>query len=153
MATFLAGQKLRASSLENIIAPGWTDYSGTFALTATTTNPTLGNSTVVARYRRSTGADVMDVQIGIIIGSTFSAGSGSYRWSLPFAVQSFDLISCHGTITESGTALRVGGTHVNNSTTFYAWYDGPLVQIGSAGLSTAWTTGDEMNFTLRCSVA
>lgn len=153
MATFLPGQKLRASALENIIAPGWTDYSSSFALTATTTNPTLGNSVLVARYRRPTGADVMDVQLGITIGSTFSPGSGSYRWSLPFAVQSFDLVACHGTITESGIALRVGGTHLNTTTTFYAWYDGSLVQIGSAGLSTGWTAGDEMNFTLRCSVA
>lgn len=150
--TAYAGNIILASDINDILAPGWTDYVSTFALTATTTNPTLGNSTVVARYRRAPTSDVMDVQIGITIGSTFSAGSGSYRWSLPFAVQSFDLIACHGTIFESGVANRVGGTELVTTTTFAATYDGSLAQIGSAGLSTGWTTGDIMKFGLRCSV-
>lgn len=60
----------------------WIDYSGTFALTGSTTNPTKGNSTYLARYTYLTPHTVA-VAIHITIGSTFTVGSGFYLYSLP----------------------------------------------------------------------
>lgn len=62
--------------------PGaWTPYTPTW--TATTTNPTLGNGTLVGRYSKI-GRQVT-VHINLIPGSTTTFGSGSYNFAVPFA--------------------------------------------------------------------
>ena len=65
-----------------IAATTWTP-----TLLGSTTNPTIGNSTVIGRYWR-TGTNRVDLFAWIKLGSTFTAGSGLYAISLPLAVNS-----------------------------------------------------------------
>jgi hypothetical protein len=58
--------------------------SYTPAFTATTTNPTLGTTTRTGRY--TIVGNLCIVQIEIVIGSGFSAGSGGYRFGLPAGI-------------------------------------------------------------------
>lgn len=58
--------------------------SYTPALTAATTNPTLGNSTLTGYYVRYDNMYL--VQIALTIGSTFVVGSGTYYLSLPVSM-------------------------------------------------------------------
>lgn len=161
MASFSAGNRVYASDLEamarqidSLTAPGWVDYSGTFTITATVTPPTKGNSTYVARYRQPASSDVLDVEVYISIGSTFVAGSGTYRFLLPTAMPSAELVACHATINESGIAFRSGGSSIVDTTHFEAWADGSNAVIGSSGLFSGggWTAGDFMRFSMRVSL-
>lgn len=63
---------------------GWTTYSS--AWTAVTTNPTLGNGTIVSQYR--TLGRVVDFEVIVTFGSTTSAGSGNYYLTIPLAAAS-----------------------------------------------------------------
>jgi hypothetical protein len=59
--------------------------SYTTAWTASTTNPTIGNGTLTARYVRA--GNLCLVTIALAFGSTTSGGSGSYYFSLPFTAK------------------------------------------------------------------
>lgn len=68
--------------------PGeWTSYTPTW--TAGTTNPTLGNGTLIGRYSRV--GRMITFHINLTIGSTTNLGSGSYAWALPVPVTSVDV--------------------------------------------------------------
>jgi len=82
----VAALDARLDALED---PLWTDYSGVgqFALTSSGTQPTLGNSTITARYKQRPG--LVTYQFDLTIGSTFTAGTGNYRIKLPIASADF----------------------------------------------------------------
>lgn len=63
----------------NILGDAWPTY--TPALTANVSDPTLGSSSISGSYRimGKTG----DAHMNVVIGAGFSAGTGSYRLSLP----------------------------------------------------------------------
>lgn len=63
------------------IEPGatWTQYTPTW--TASSTNPSIGNGTMFARYRIM-GKTLM-WRLTMIMGSTTTFGSGTWQWSLP----------------------------------------------------------------------
>lgn len=67
----------------------WTSYSP--AWTATTTNPTLGNGTLTGAYQEL--GRTVNVRIVLTVGSTTSAGTGVYSFSLPFAPKLNSLLS------------------------------------------------------------
>lgn len=116
----------------------WTSYTPT--MTASTTNPTLGNGTLVGAYTK-VGRSVT-VRIHYIFGSTSTAGSGNYSWALPVTAAS-------GTVPTSPVVVVVGagmcrdltgstytyqlGIHLATTTTIQAWWD-----IGARG-STGWS--------------
>lgn len=78
----------------------WTGYTPT--LTATTTNPTIGNGSIIGRYKQYGKLVVFDIEF--VFGSTSTAGSGNYSFSLPPGL----------TVTNvAGTPVAVG--HVNGS--------------------------------------
>ncbi len=74
---FSVGAVLTADQMNGI--GEWTDYTPTW--TATTTNPTIGNGTIVGRYSRI--QNLILVQFNITFGSTTAKGSGQYRISVP----------------------------------------------------------------------
>jgi hypothetical protein len=78
---FSAGGIVLASQLNNLLTPGWTAYTPSW--TASTTNPVINNGTIVGRYRRVTGADLVTVEVRITMGSTTTYGSGTYWVSVP----------------------------------------------------------------------
>lgn len=96
--------------VQRVSAPGWIDYSSSFVLSATTTNPTKGNSTYMAHYRYPAGGDIVTVRIYILIGSTFAAGSGLYRFSLPVPASANSILGSVGMVfcSDTGTAGRMG---------------------------------------------
>jgi len=150
--TFSAGNRVTGTDLQAMVdqidsltAPGWTSY-GTWStlITASTTNPTQGSSTVAAQYRRPANSDICHIEINLAIdtGGGFNAGSGSYRFLLPFTASTSEQGAMHMTINESGVALRSGGTNYVDTTHVEGWYSSAGGSIGSGGLSTSWTTGD-----------
>jgi hypothetical protein len=154
---FAAGQRLTgaklqalASQIDSLTAPGWTSYgSWTTLLTASTTNPTQGSSTVAAYYRKPANSDICDFQyyLNINTGGGFNAGSGTYKFLLPFTAAVTEGGAFHVTINEAGVALRVGASSYADTTHLTAWYDASGGAVGSGGLSTSWTTGDWLRIT------
>lgn len=76
------GDAIDASVGTGLLA--WTSYTPT--LTATTTNPTIGNSVWDAAYCKI--GKTVHVRIKLTLGSTFAVGSGAYVFSLPIAPKS-----------------------------------------------------------------
>lgn len=62
---------------------GWVAYTPTW--TATTTNPSIGDGTLVGYYYKV--GRIVNFRIMHKFGSTTSAGSGQYRWSLPVSAK------------------------------------------------------------------
>lgn len=82
------------------ITGAWQTF--TPAWTAATTNPTLGNGTLVGRYMRI--GRTVHVSITLTAGSTTNVGSGTYLFSLPFT-------AANNGVGYLGTArFTVGGT-------------------------------------------
>ncbi len=131
------------------VGPGWVDYAASLALTATTTNPTKGNSTYEAYYWAPTNADIVIYRGRIVIGSTFSAGSGLYRISLPVTAAAVSVGNDPDIlwVLDNGTNIRVGATNILTSTTLEMHLDsagGGLSNTGPAG--AGWATGDEIRW-------
>jgi hypothetical protein len=66
------------------VGTAWTSYTPT--LTAATTNPTMGTSTLVGAYTKL--GRTVHFRAQITIGSGFSGGSGQWSVALPFAATS-----------------------------------------------------------------
>jgi hypothetical protein len=78
----LTAADLNAAIATGIVSTGlgaWTPYTPSW--TAATTNPVIGNGTIVGEYMK-TGRKV-DFKIRIGMGSTTTYGVGAYFWSLP----------------------------------------------------------------------
>ena len=85
--TWVVGEVVSAAILNqevrdqfNSMFAAWTSYTPTW--TGSTTNPVLGNGTMVGRYMKF-GRTVV-CHINMTTGSTTTYGSGNYNWSLPF---------------------------------------------------------------------
>jgi hypothetical protein len=131
------------------VSPDWVDYSATFTLTATTTNPTKGNSLYVARYLYPSNGSAIDVEVRIDIGSTFAAGSGVYRFLLPFNANTNDIWIGSGYILDTGTANRQVAVRRETTNQVALYLNGALSGLTDAGSGTAWATGDIMQFGFR----
>lgn len=75
----IAEQFSTSSQTAPVKAGQWDEY--TPSLTASTTNPTLGTSTITGHFRRE--GTTLHIRGELNVGSTFAAGSGEYRVSLP----------------------------------------------------------------------
>lgn len=62
----------------------WTAYAPT--LTGTVSNPSIGNGSIIGRYR--TSGKTVDFRIEILVGSTTTRGSGFWGVTLPVAPRS-----------------------------------------------------------------
>lgn len=62
------------------VASPWIDYATTWS--ASVAAPTIGNGTLVARYRY-TGRNTIQVMIDLLFGSSTSGGRGSFGFTLP----------------------------------------------------------------------
>jgi len=136
---YTSGQKLRASQL--LPSGDWTDYSGTFAWTASTTNPTIGNGTIVARWSYNHAHEVT-VNVKIACGSTSTKGTGNYSFSLPVAATAADAKGATGSmwINDSGSAVRPSVVIANTTTTVQAYFGSNGNQLASTTLLGTFTT-------------
>lgn len=81
-----AGAVLTAAQLNTYAPQAWSAYTPTW--TALTTNPTLGNGTISGEWIQFGGAGgTVHFNIMLTFGSTTTAGSGIYLFSLPTAAK------------------------------------------------------------------
>jgi hypothetical protein len=78
---FSAGGIVLASQLNGLITPGWTAFTPSW--TGSGSNPVINNGSIVGRYRRVSGSDLVTVEVRITMGSTTTFGSGTYWVSVP----------------------------------------------------------------------
>lgn len=144
-----AGAVLTAAQL-NLYAPQeWTAY--TPALTALTTNPTLGNSTLTGKWARF--GKLYHFRISLTIGSTFTAGSGAYFLSLPMS-------SVFGIETGVGQAVSVAGAtrrgyiaDLASATTLLLIRGADDTLLDHTGAGAAWAAGHKVGVLGTCEVA
>lgn len=134
----------------------WVYRGGTYNVqwTAPTTNPTIGNGTLVGRYAVQGG--ICHFQIALVYGTTTTSGSGNWSFSLPFPAadwvgSSSGAIPCHvrdaglnnyerfGLIPPGVSVMTTfvqldSATNVNflNSTTPFTWANGDSLNIDGA---------------------
>jgi hypothetical protein len=132
-------------------AAGYTDWSASFVLGAVTTAPTKGNSTYNVAYRRSANGDVVDYEGYILIGSTFAAGSGVYRFPVPVNASAGGVLRSTGVayIFDNGTANRHGVAKFDTAARLNIYLDNAASALTNAGSGTAWATGDIIQWSIR----
>ena len=123
----------------------WTNYTPT--LTASSSNPTLGSSTVTGRYKQlDSKTYIIQARLDVVTGGAWNAGSGEYRFSLPAGLTLAGMFG-HGacSIFDSGTARYAGIVIAANGSTFI----GPMAVGDGTGDRTVrhnapitWATGD-----------
>lgn len=134
----------------------WTDYTPT--MTAVTTNPTLGSSTLTGRYKlldAKTG--IAQVVFTVTTGGAWNAGSGEWKFSLPSgwtSVARLQVGSAH--VLDSGTARYAGSALVAGSSTVI-W---PIVIADSTGdrvlkhnNPVTWATNDTVELNVLIELA
>ena len=115
--------------------------------TASVTNPTLNNGTLTGRFSRD--GKLIDASVELVVGSTTSAGSGAYSFSLPFAAASG--VPCVGSVwmLRSGVTFRTGSVLVTSGATQASiYFDSVAAQFG-AGTPYALAVGDTVRFSVR----
>lgn len=127
--------------------------------TSSGTAPAIGNGTITGQYSRQ--GKMADVLIKMTLGSTSTAGTGTYYWSLPFAPASTTYADIMGSwlLTDSGAGTRVGTAAYAAGPKVYAQF--PLNVTGTeitmnnivAGTPLVWNTNDVITFRLRYEIA
>jgi len=84
-----SGQVLTAATL-NTIGATWESWTPVW--TGSTTNPAIGNGTITGTYARINKTVIGSM--AIVVGSTTSFGTGTYRISLPFGT----MVSTNGAV-------------------------------------------------------
>ncbi|MGW7350937.1 hypothetical protein [Streptomyces sp. NPDC054784] len=131
---------------------GWTTYTPTW--TASGTNPTLGNATLVGRLQKL-GRTVV-CHINLTVGSTTSVGSGNYSFALPAQAANAGCTyvgSAHLLGTGTGSA-RWGGQFVvsPNAVTGAAFFPTSTSNNALSWMTQAvpetCTSGDQLRITI-----
>lgn len=143
MVDFLTLQDLTAADLNG----PWASYTPTLASSGTL--PTLGNSTLAARYR--VWGTTVDVTISLQVGSTFSAGTGTYEFSFPPAITALAHRRTIGSIyvfDSSASAHYSGVAFLKSSgNAIQAVLNTSLL---AATVPITWATSDEIRVGMRC---
>lgn len=109
-----SGLTLSASGLAVSGATAWTSYTPT--LTATTTNPALGNGALIGYYSQQ--GKTVHVSIDMAIGSTTTRGVGAWMWALPVppVASRWQVMSAYmwapGVAEYAGVARIAGATRI-----------------------------------------
>lgn len=146
-AGLTSGQVLTAATM-NSIGAVWETY--TPALTASTTNPTLGTgSTASGRYGRinKTVFGQLTIQFGT---AGTNAGSGFYFVSLPIAAQSGNVVIGQGyAFDNSASLVRHLTVLTDNTTRVGMWIDNATNFALSSGNPWAWAASDVIRFSFE----
>lgn len=123
----------------------WTSYTPTW--TAATSNPTLGNGTITAKYK-ALDATTYAISIVVTFGSTTNAGSGVYSFSLPSGVTSAARIQViAASIEDAGTAYFSANAWVGASSTTVTHVtvaDATGTRRAASNAPITWATGDQI---------
>ena len=124
----------------------WTDYTPTWS--GTGTPPTLGNATLTGRYKQL-DANTYAIRVNFVFGSTSSAGTGAWSFSLPAGLTSIakkQVIAGH--ILDSGTRHFLANGVIDASDTKVSLIvnsESAGAGQSGAGAPMTWATGDEIN--------
>lgn len=100
------------TDVQGLYNPSWVAFnSPTLTWTASVSNPTLGNGTLVGRYQLL-GTKRIRFQVLLTYGSTSTGGSGFWIFNLPFNAAADDVTFARGIshIDDVSTQGRPGGT-------------------------------------------
>lgn len=116
----------------------WTAYNPT--LTASTTNPTLGVTTLTGAFMQI--GKTTHWRVVITLGTGFAAGSGNYIVSLP-ANSAWGAAEYHGSglIVNNGAAKPVV-VYLNTANSVLMWRASTEAVVTSAGPGVAWAVGN-----------
>lgn len=146
-----SGQFITASFWNTEIYTRWTDLyaawtSWTPSWTGSTSNPSLGNGTLNAAYKRADTAKTVTIRLRLAAGSTTSFGSGQWSFSLPSGLVPVTPQGITGHILDSSSSNRYACTaYVTNTSS------GIVERIavnGTLGVSGAipmtWANNDQL---------
>lgn len=125
------------------IQAAWTAYTPTW--TAATTNPTLGNGTLVGSYLQ-VGNTVL-WKFDLTFGSTTTAGSGNYVFTLPVTHATVTQGHPMGLATITNAGVKPGNANLNTGSTVYIVRASTETLISGAGAGAAWATGHLVSVT------
>lgn len=149
---WLSGQRTTQARL-NAISGIWTAYTPTW--TATTTNPSLGNGILEAKYALVGG--LCTVRGNLAPGSTTTYGSGEWRFSLPFTAATLGHADFHwcgsATAIDRLAAWFPGQCRVASGTAYVMCISPTTASGGTGGEWNAtrpftWANTDAMSFTV-----
>jgi len=125
----------------NVILGDWVAWTPVW--TATTTNPVIGNGTLTGRYTRI--GNTVHASIYLLFGSTTTAGSGVYYFSLPVAANASYINYWGG----SWTATDVTVNNFNGSVRAYGYTTIQLPFTGGSAYVAhqtpmTWGSGDSL---------
>jgi hypothetical protein len=143
--------KTWSDQIDALTSQAWTAYgTDTTIVTTTTTSPTKGNSTWSAEYRRPPNSNLVMARFRYDIGSTFSAGSGLYRFLLPIAMSASALSRDLGIglVNDQGTAYRTLIAVPTDTTHLYLVRPDNGSPLDNNGPGTAWASTDIIRFNI-----
>ena len=148
----------------NAIRPyvlGWTsdaeDYTPSW--TAPTTNPTLGNGSLVGRYVKR--GNMCLISILLMFGSTTNGGSGNWSFSLPFPGKNNNGMSYFGIAHARDAGVNsydrvaqiVPVTDPNNISIFNQMDNGTNVTNFAAAAPFTFASGDNVSIQIEYEIA
>lgn len=133
-----AGTLIRASDL---VPEEWTDYAVSW--TAATTNPTLGNGTLSAKYIHH--GKLIIYKVSLVWGSTTSGGTGSWRFDAPGSPSSANGRDPFTILYRDGSSNYWGMGFFSSAAIILSTASGGAGQA-NATTPFAWGTGDELFF-------
>ena len=142
LPSFVSGTVVDAPDLNalvnalNDLQDPWDTYTPTWS--AGTTPPTLGNGTIAGRYWRV--GHRIDFSIVLTFGSTTTAGSGSYTFSLPTSAQTTLLPVGQVLARHGGPPGNYGFLRTSSASTVDAWMLSSSDFLRDSTL--AWAAGD-----------
>jgi hypothetical protein len=131
------------------IQAAWTSYTPTWS--ASTTNPTLGNGTMVGFYDQV--GKTVDFVMRITFGTTTTAGTGNYTFSLPVGTTGWPQGQPIGIATMNNTGIKPGQANINSSSDFYVIRTSTETLISGAGAGAAWASTNYIYVTGRYETA
>ena len=145
-----SGQVLTAATL-NTIGAAWETY--TPALTASTTNPTLGTgSSATGRYGQVNKIVCGQGQINFGTAGV-SAGSGFYYVSLPITAQSSGKVIGQFQFYDSSAFAVYVGTLISDTTTRSLMYYNNPASVASNTTPFTWAASDFIRYTFQYEAA
>ena len=154
--TWSTGDPLSAADLNTYIRDNENALSRfqtyTPVWTAYTTNPTLGNGTIIGRYIQL--EEWIWVQIQLTAGTTTSGGSGQYQFTLPAAGATLlggAEQSLFGTINDLGVSRYMCCAAIFSGATAFivngpgVWPSGGANQVWTATAPFTFSNGDTFN--------
>lgn len=142
MTSPAVGDYATAAFADSVTGP-WSSY--TPALTATTTNPTLGTSILVGST--ATIGSVTFWRASLTIASGFTVGSGNYQFSLPVAsLGTFREWSGSGSGVNAGSVRPLVAT-LQSALVVMLVRVSTEANVTNTGLGSSWAAGDSILLT------